>query len=124
MIGQAWYLITIMLFGGSAVAFSLILLHKELRKYFRLMAILVLISLALTPVMEPPALAVRAWVYRVQYMLDMHFLGAELETYLFTAMVGIAIGAFTLVFADVEDKGISFRKFTRKKIEEVFKTGS
>ncbi len=102
---QLTYLMSIFLFAGGALLIELALVRRDLRPYARFLGAMALLGIMLTAILEPPALGSRAWVYGQQNMLDVHVLGAEIETFLYSALLLLFAGIATIVLADHEEKG-------------------
>ena len=113
------YLITILLFGGSAIIIELILGGMyEIRHYKRVMQTMLLFGLIYVILGESTALSWQAWIYSSYNTLGIHIAGAEIETYFYMIFCIIATSIATLFFADVEEKHGSFRKASSKKVTE------
>lgn len=118
---QLFYLVTILAFAGSASVIGLIAVRRNIRKYAKLLVALPIIALIATPIYEPVAIYWKAWAYGEQYMLNVHFLGAEVETYLYSALVILCIGCATLAFADAQDRGKFSLRFFWEDFVGIFK---
>jgi len=102
---QLFYLMTILVFAGGVSAIELVLLRKSIGRYAKILAVLLVVALAVTPIYEPIAIYYGAWAYGTAYMLNIHILGAEAETYLYSVLVMLSIACATLLFAEMEELG-------------------
>lgn len=118
-LGVYSYLLTTLIFTVIVVIIEFILLRKTLSKYQTLILITILISVVGTVIEEPPALASQAWTYNMQYMLNIHIFGAEIETFVYSALVSFCIAGATLFFADTQDDNKSFKKQMLLQIRRV-----
>ncbi len=74
------------------------------RTDWRTIVITIVVTILGTSPGEWTALAWRAWVYNPERTLHTTFLGAELETYLFTILVSLVVALATLLYARREDR--------------------
>lgn len=100
------YLATTLIFPGLAMA-----LYFAVRKKYRLtpiehrvIKITSLITLAFTTVAEGAALSWNVWTYSPLQTLHTRFLGAEIETYLYIALVSLVVCLATVSYARHEDR--------------------
>lgn len=103
--GMYLYLITILADEGTILVIEIAILRKELRKYVKFLAVAVSISILVTLILEPAALASRSWIYNPQYMFNVHIFGSEIETFLYSAFWVLIVSIATLVLAKWEEKG-------------------
>ena len=96
------YLITILVFGGVANAVLWWRNHTLLFKHRRFLLLFV-IGTAPFAAFEGIALRWSAWMYAPDRTLHRNMLGAELESYLFMALVAAAVASATIVFASREN---------------------
>ena len=80
-------------------------IRRDVRRYVVILTVLTVIAIAITPIYEPVAIRYGAWAYGAAYMYNIHILGAEAETYLYSGLVMLSIACVTLFLADVEEKG-------------------
>jgi hypothetical protein len=102
---QLFYLITILIFAGGATTIGLISIRKSIRKYAKVLIVSLVVAVIITPVYEPTATRYGAWEYGAAYMLNVHILGAEAETYLYSVLVMLSIACATLILAEIEERG-------------------
>ena len=100
---QYAYLITILIFGGTALLVELLLQRKRIVWYRRTLLIVAIVSVV-TAVTEAPALIMHAWANNPERTLPIHILGAQFETFIFGLVCGLCVGIATLVLADYQDK--------------------
>src|SRR6266446_333142 len=96
------YVYIILIFAGTSFLLEL-LAWRYLKRYWRHLAIVAVLSLAFS-VVEAPALWLKAWQYNAAHVLNIRFLGAELETYLFALLTSLAVAAATLIMAGYQDE--------------------
>lgn len=72
--------------------------------YWKVIGIVVAINIIFTGPGEWLALRWRTWTYNPERTFSATFLGAEVETYLFTLLVTIVVTLATLVYARREDR--------------------
>ena len=118
--GQLSYLISTIVFAGVAVLIEWLLAFRHLKKYWKLITLVVVIDLLILIILEPVALQWRAWTLSPQLTLNTFFLGAALETYLYTVLVSIAIASATLVWSAYEAAGLSLTKASLGNVLEKF----
>jgi len=97
------YLITIIVFAGSALAIELRLATEKLRPYRKAIWILLVISV-LFAFTEGVALSWQAWEYNPLRTLNIYFV-TEIETYLFAITTTLAVAFATFIVADYEAAG-------------------
>ena len=112
------YLITTLLFAGAAVAVEWLLGYKKLKRYWRIIGLGVLLVLLTTAIAEPIALEWHIWRYSLDKTLGISLLGAALETYVYTILVGIAITSATIAWAEMEEKGQPLIQGTLNEISD------
>jgi hypothetical protein len=108
--GHFSYTITIILFAGGAILIEWLVAYEQLKKYWKLIGLVVVMDLLILIVLEPTALQWRAWTLSPQLTLNVFFLGAAAETYIYTVLVSIAIASATLLWSDYEEAGLSLTK--------------
>ena len=108
--GQLSYLITTVIFAGGAALIVWLLAFRHLRKYWKLLSVVVLIDLCIFLILEPTALRWRAWTLNPRLTLHVFLLGAALESYIYTILVSIAIASATLLWSEYEEAGLSLVK--------------
>lgn len=104
MWGNSSYLVSIGVFAGSVVLLEWIFgfhrLKKSIKEIFTATALFVLI----TPI-EYAALQLRIWEYNPKTTFNILFLGAEIETYVFSFVVGLAVSSAVVAWTNYEDAG-------------------
>lgn len=108
-LNQFSFLLTILFFTSTAI---LILINSRERKVLKKYEVVVLISLAIFipyTLTEYFALQWGAWFYLPQGSFDIK-LGAEVETYLFSALTAFIVASITLVSAWHTDKKLAAKK--------------
>ncbi|MCA9324526.1 hypothetical protein KDA23_00440 [Candidatus Saccharibacteria bacterium] len=105
-----WYLGTILLFCGLTIAIELMLAGRKLRGQWLAIWIVTGIA-AVVAVTERFALQWQAWGYNTAHILDIRIFGAELETYLFSALTALPIAIATVLLADREENKQPFPTF-------------
>jgi lycopene cyclase domain-containing protein len=113
--GHLSYLVTTLVFGGSAVVSQLFLNTDRLVKYTRLLGVIVALGLVATSIGERIAIAWEAWLYSPEFTLDRQFLGAPVESYLFSIFISLAVAFATLVWTEYEDGGSSVVEATVRR---------
>ncbi len=110
MFGIYSYLVTILIFCGFALVLYFIdwAFHRESDKItysdWKSIFWTIIIFLVITGSAEFVALNWGAWEYSAQRTLHKIFLGAEIETYLFTILVSLMVAIATIVYARHEEK--------------------
>lgn len=120
-LGIYFYLVSTIIFAGGACFIEIMVLRRELKPYKKILFTMMLISLFLTVVMEPPAIAWSAWIYNFAYMLNVHILNAEVESLLYGILVSAAIAMNALVCAGDEDSGRPILKMRWKRMKDILK---
>lgn len=101
---------TVLIFTGLAALLYLAALYTSRKNarlpsaYWKVIATVVAINLIFTGPGEWMALHWRTWTYNPERTLHTIFLGAEVETYLFTVLVTFVVVLATLVYARREDR--------------------
>ena|SRR3989344_2755395 len=105
------YAATVLIFTGLASLLYLAMLFYFSRKnaqlptaYWKVILTVIVINLIFTGPGEWLALHWRAWTYNPERTFHTTFLGAEVETYLFTLLVTLVVTLATLVYARREDR--------------------
>ena len=118
------YLITILIFAGAAVLIEWTLGFKKLKKYAKIIGVVVILGLIGTLIAESVALDWRTWFYSQGKSFSIYF-GAALETLIYAVFVAVAVSSATLVWSDYEEDGKPLLKTTveqiQDKLEEWFK---
>lgn len=111
MSGHWLYVFTTLFFGGLG-NFRVWYKHGGfLKRHWHYMAVFIVITLPITA-FEYFARRWGAWNYWPEHVLNIHIFGAEIETYLFMALVACALAGATFAYAHYEDEG---RKKLRSK---------
>ena len=103
------YTATVLIFTGGAgplyLAASSVAKRNALPwKYWRIILFVMLGFTLCTSPGERFALLWRTWEYNPAKSFHVTFLGAEVETYVFAALVGLVVSLATLAFARREDR--------------------
>ncbi len=104
------YAATILIFtGGAGLLYSVMYIFKRRsahlpRKYWPIILLVIFASVVCTSPGEGFALLWRTWQYNPERTFYTTLLGAEVETYLFAALVSFVVGLATLVYARREDR--------------------
>ncbi len=105
------YLITIFIFAGIAMLIEYIVCFRRLKKYIKVIGIILITGIIGTLIAESVALSWKIWVYSQNKTFGIYVFGAALETLIFTIFVGIAIASATLVWSDYEEqKSLSLKQ--------------
>ncbi len=108
------YLLTILIFAGGSILIELLVARKEMMRYGKILLVMIIGGLLITPISDSFALSWNAWIYNLSY--NIYFLGAEIETYLFTILWIISIGGAALIWSADEEKGLSLVATTLKRL--------
>lgn len=111
-LAQLTYLLSIVIFAGSAMLAVWVKYKKILRKYEMLLLVVVSLFIPFAAV-EYFALKWGAWSYNPDKTSNVYF-GSALETYIFAICVALVLGAVTVVHATVHDKRLKARKQSRR----------
>ena len=108
------YTATVLIFTGLAMLLYLAMLLFFSRrsaklpvKYWKVILTVIGINAIATSPGEWVALTWRAWTYNPERTFYTTFLGAEVETYLFTILVTLVVSLATLLYARREDRKAS-----------------
>ena len=115
------YLATILIFAGAAVLIEWTLGFQKLKKYTKLIGIIVAIWLIGTLIAEPVALNWRTWIYSQDKTFGIYISGAALETLIYTVFVAIAVASATLAWSNYEEDGKPLIKTTVDEIRSKFR---
>lgn len=111
------YLISIVIFAGAAVALEWVFGFHLLKKYLKPLVITVIFYLFF-PITEAVALKWENWDYSTTNTLHTRILGAEIETYVFTIFVAVAVASAVIAWTFYEDKG---KPIMLEALKDVFK---
>ena len=104
------YLITILVFAGTAIIIEL-WLSSRFKRYFKLIIVIAGIGILGTLIAEPVALDWRIWSYSEDKFFGIYVLGAAFETLIYALFVSIAISFATLIWSDYEKNNkLSFKR--------------
>lgn len=106
MFGQFSYLTSILIFAGLAILVVWISGFHLLKKFTKILPVPIIFMLLLTPI-EWFALRWKIWSYIPESALNITFLGAELETFVFSLLVATAIASPVIVWSEFEEEGKS-----------------
>lgn len=115
--GTFSYLATILIFAGTAVLIEWTLAFKKLKKYTKIISIVVGIGLIGTLLAESVALSWRIWYYPQGKSFGIYF-GSALETLIYAIFVAVAVAAATLIWSDYEEEKKSLLKTTVEQIQD------
>jgi hypothetical protein len=115
--GSFSYLTTTLIFAGG-VLIEYLVARRTLRRFRRVIWIVVVIGLLGTALGERIALAWDLWAYDADRTFYISVFGAELETYLFSLLVCIAVSSATLYWVYCEDRGRSIIYSTYSNLQE------
>ena len=121
LFGRLSYIMTTVIFAGGAVLIEWLLAFRHLRKFWKILRVVVLIDLLILLLLEPPALRWRAWTLNPQRILDVFLLGAAVESYVYTILISIAIASATLLWSECEEAGLSLVKTTLVRLTGKFR---
>ena len=116
-LGTFSYLITTLIFAGTAILIEWLLSFKRLKKYAKVIAIITGLGIAFALITEPVALKWRIWFYSQNKVLGIYVLGMPLESLAYVALVAVAIASATLVWSDFEENKKPLIKTTIRKIK-------
>lgn len=114
------YLITILIFAGTAVLIEWTLGYKKLKEHTKVIFFVTVLGLIATLIGESAALNWRIWLYSQDKIFGIYF-GAALETFIYTIFVVIAVSSATLIWSDFEDSGKSPLKTTIEEVQDKFR---
>src|SRR3989338_10586978 len=97
MLGNYLYLITIIIVAGGTVFIEWLIEFNYLKKYTKQILFLGVVGLLITPFLEGSALKAKDYSYFPETTFNKLFLGAEVETYLFSFLVSIAISSAVIL---------------------------
>ena len=118
MWGNSSYLLTIFIFAGSVTAIEVIFGFHFFKKYLKVIGLMVLVSLVLTPLEESSAYFMQLWSYNPATTFYRAFLGAEVETYVFAIFCTIAVSCVVIIWTSYEDKR---KNILRQSFKDIFK---
>lgn len=120
-LGNFSYLITILIFAGTAVLIEWTINFRKLKKYIKIIGLIIGMSIVFTFMAEPAALNWRAWFYSQDKSFGIYVFGVALETLVYTVFVAVAIASATLFWSDFEEDRKPLIKTTIKEIKSKFK---
>lgn len=103
-IGNFLYLFTIFAFAGAGNYLIWYERKKLLKKHWKFITAFVLLA---TPFAAWEAIAFRwnVYLYHPEHVFNKHILGAEVETYLFMALITAAAASATVIYLQEEARG-------------------
>jgi len=119
--GTFSYLITILIFAGMAVLIEWTLGFKKLKKYTKIIGMVVGLGLIGTFLAEPVALNWRTWSYSQDKTFGIYVAGAALETFIYAVLVAVSVASATLVWSDYEEDKKPLLKTTIEQIQDKFR---
>ena len=119
--GTFSYLITILIFAGMAVLIEWTLGFKKLKKYTKIIGMVVGLGLIGTFLAEPVALNWRTWSYSQDKTFGIYVGGAALETFIYAVLVAVSVASATLVWSDYEEDKKPLLKTTIEQIQDKFR---
>ena len=114
------YIITIIIFAGSAVLIEWSLGFKKLKKYTKIIGVVAILGLIGTLIAESVALNWRIWFYSQDKSFGIYF-GAALETLIYAVFVAVAVASATLAWSNYEEDGKPLLKTTVEQIQDKFR---
>jgi len=105
--GDLLYLFSILLFGGAALIIEIYTSHGRLHRYYQALLVIVVLCL-LGSLSDSLGRHWGLWHYNPQHTLHVHLFGAEVESYVFTVVVGLVITIPAILWADDFDAHRSF----------------
>lgn len=99
------YLFTIFIFAGFAIFLEVVFGFHFFKKYLKVISFVVLVSLIFTPPGEATAYLMQTWIYNPATTFYKAVFGAEVETYIFSFCVAIAISSAVIIWTSYEDQG-------------------
>lgn len=118
--GMFSYVITILIFAGTAILIELVFAFRKLKRYTKIIAVIVVIGIVGTLIAEPVALNWRIWVYSPEKSFGIYIFGAAIETLIYVVFVSIAIASATLIWSNYEEDKKPLAKTTIDKIKTKF----
>lgn len=114
------YLITIFIFAGSAVLIEWAFGFRKVKKFLKVISLVVIICLLYSIIADPVAVKWKIWQYSSSKTFGIFiFGGMAIETLLYVIFCSVAISTPTLFWGSFEEKNEPIR---RKTWEEVKKT--
>ena len=98
MTSQLAYTFSILIFAGAAILLEWAVAFKTIKQYWKTVMITSLFFVLYTPI-ESIALQQNFWAYNPERVFGSQFLGAEIETYLFSFLIGIAVSQGAIIFS-------------------------
>lgn len=114
------YLITILIFAGVAVLIEWTFAFKKLKRYTKIIGVIVVIGIVGTLIAEPVALNWRVWAYSPEKSFGIYIFGAAIETLIYVVFISIAISSATLIWSNYEEDKKPLVKTTIDKIKTKF----
>ncbi len=108
MFGQGSYLAYILIFAGSALLVEWFFQKRLLLKHKKVLSIAFLTSCTYTFFGENTAFFLQTWIFNPEKILGIFILRVPLESFIFGAMVGLAVVGGALFFSEAEEKHLSF----------------
>ncbi len=120
MLDNIQYSHTILIFAVSAVCIELLVGYCRLKSRLKVLMLLALFGLVVTPIGESIALQVGIWSYTPGKFSGLYLAGAALETYGFSFFVVMAVACATIIWSDDEDSGGALTKMTVLRLRAFF----
>lgn len=114
------FIITIIIFAGTAVLIEWTLAFKRLKKYIKIIGIAVILGFIGTVIAESVALNWRTWFYSQGKTFGIYF-GATAENLIYIIFVTVAVASATLIWSDYEEDGKPLLKTTAEQIQDKFR---
>ena len=109
-----WYLLTIIFFTGSAGYLIWFERSRLLKKHWKFILGYLVFTVPWA-YWDSVALRWKAYQYNPEHTLSVRIFGAELETYIFMALVGAVVCSATLIYMKEEERGrLRIRHRSRK----------
>lgn len=114
--GNLSYVVTTLVFALGATAIEYGLTRRHLREHIPIVRAVVVAGLLVTILADPLAVAWKCWAYNPARTLGIFIFGGAIETYLFAALVSIAVSSAVLVWSQYEDQGLPLVRTTWTKL--------
>ncbi|MBI2547488.1 MAG: hypothetical protein HYW23_03515 [Candidatus Aenigmarchaeota archaeon] len=115
ILGVFSYLFTIIVFAGIAILIEWKLFPAILKKYAKIIGIVLIVGIISTLIGEPIALQLGIWSYSSEKTFGIYVFGAELETLIYAMFVFVAIASATIIGSQYEDaRKLTVREFKSK----------
>ncbi len=114
------FIVTIIIFAGTAVLIEWTLAFKRLKKYVKIIGVVATLGFIGTAIAESVALNWRTWYYSQGKTFGIYF-GAAAENLIYIIFVAVAVASATLIWSDYEQDGKPLLKTTVEQIQDKFR---